>query len=433
MKLQEIIQMLRNEKVILKKNLKKEKDFYFSLSFKEYISELFFPYGKNKFITFLRFLILYPVFRFIYESIFFILQLIFNYYYIFVERFFEVWRRINFILFGEGLIYKMNFKIIKFFRYIFLFTFFVNINKQLKKKRITLRVYLIEKIADVFIYILRRRLKFRYVLYPVFKLIEIFFVFLFMIACVFACFIDYLIIPLINVTYHVVFLRFWLAVRYYGYLIKFNNSGPYYLNDVALFQMSTMLQYHGFVAPVCNDKVVWLQAKIAYRKYRKKYLSSELIPDKVDNDAMNIYIYLKELLKDTRYQRKYFGFFDFIRVMYPHNLMVDTYFFVKNFILGFVFIVYIILSPFIYFFIFCLLVHYACHLMNHQYTLWFRDINVYLYVKKRRQLRYEMIKRKIKKIYHFFYFKFNFLFSLVKKMIKKIFLFLKKIYEKIFR
>jgi hypothetical protein len=36
----------------------------------------------------------------------------------------------------------------------------------------------------------------------------------------------------------------------------FNSRGPYYLNNVALFQISTMLKKNGFVAPVCKDKVI---------------------------------------------------------------------------------------------------------------------------------------------------------------------------------
>jgi len=98
-------------------------------------------------------------------------------------------------------------------------------------------------------------------------------------------------------------------------------------------------------------------------------LSYELTPDKIDGKALNIYIYLKELLKDTRYQRKYFGIFDFIRVMYPYNIIVDTIFFFKHFIIGFIFIVYILLMPFVFFYVFCVLVHYSYQLMNDQYTL----------------------------------------------------------------
>jgi hypothetical protein len=88
-----------------------------------------------------------------------------------------------------------------------------------------------------------------------------------------------------------------------------------------------MLKKNGFVAPVCKDKVIWYKAKLAARGYRRKYLRYELTPDVIDDKSLNIYIFLNDLLKDTRYQRKYFGFFDFIKAMFPHVIMVDIFFF----------------------------------------------------------------------------------------------------------
>jgi hypothetical protein len=49
--------------------------------------------------------------------------------------------------------------------------------------------------------------------------------------------------------------------------LTFNKSGKYYLNRVTLFQIITILQRNGFVAPVCNDKIKLLKANLDYQAY----------------------------------------------------------------------------------------------------------------------------------------------------------------------
>jgi hypothetical protein len=199
--------MVRTEVKALKRNFKKEINYLTSLSFREYIGKLFLPTGKNIFVVILRILLFYPVFKFFYDSIFFILKIIFNFYYIFFERIFEIFRKANNIIFIEGIIFRFNLKIINFFKYIVLFSYFINLNNHLKKKRISLKIYILERIADIFIRILRRRFKFRYIFYPILKIIEILVIFFDMIASTFAYFFDLLIIPLINILYHLVYMR----------------------------------------------------------------------------------------------------------------------------------------------------------------------------------------------------------------------------------
>jgi len=257
MKFKNIENLIRNEWLVLKKNIKKEFDYLFSLSFKEYIYNLFFPWNKEYIKIIIRLLLFYPVFKFIYDFFFFLFRTLFNFYFIFFERIFEFLKKINVIIFGEGFISVTLKKIINFFRYIILFMFFVNINKVLKKKNIRLWVYIFEKFVDFNIYLLRRRLKIRYILYPVFKLIEIFLIFLNIFGCVIASGFDVVLLALLEMAYYHIFLGILLRVRYYITLLKFKFGGPYYLNDVALFHMSSLLKKNGFIAPDCKDKFVW--------------------------------------------------------------------------------------------------------------------------------------------------------------------------------
>jgi hypothetical protein len=253
-----------------------------------------------------------------------------------------------------------------------------------------------------------------------------------MIASSFALFIDVFIWPLIGIFHKHIYLKIWIAMRYYIILFKFKSRGPYYLNNVVLFQMSKMLQNNGFVVPDCKDKIKWYKAKIAYKAYCRKYRSYELTPDILDNKGINIYIYLTEVLKDTRYQRKYFGFFDFIRVMYPYNIIVDFFFFFRFFFVGLIFIIYIIFLPVAFFCVGCGLLWYAFGLLHYFCILLFGDVDKAVIAMKRREVRNEKIKKNIKSIYMFFFNEFSYLYLLIKNNLKKFFLFLKKIYEKIF-
>jgi hypothetical protein len=139
MKNTEKIRMLFNDEAkILIKNIRKELNFIFSLSFKEYLYNLIFPRNLNFMFKIIRILILFPIFRFLFDSCIFILTIIFNFYFLFFERVFDFLKKFFIILFDDTFILKPILRIISFFRYIFLFMFFVNIVKNFKKKKIRL-------------------------------------------------------------------------------------------------------------------------------------------------------------------------------------------------------------------------------------------------------------------------------------------------------
>ena len=418
-KIEKMIKMVRNELVVLKKNLKKELNFLFILSFKNYLKNLFFPIKKNYIILLIRFVILYPIFKFFFDFIIFIFTVFFNFYYIFFDRFFEILKKFNEIFFLDSLFFKLNLRVINFFRYFFLFMFFVNISNDLKKKNIRLWLYILEFFADIFIYIIRRRLNIRYSLYPVLKFIELILVIFYFFSCIFASFFDIFMMPLIKILHEQVFLKIKFSYRYYVTLFKFIRRGPYYLNNVALLQMSTMLQKNGFVAPNCNDRLRWYKAKLAYRAYRRKYLKAELTPDRVDNAALNIYIYLLDLLKDTRYKRKYIGVFDLLRALYPYSILVDIYFYFVYFFMGIIYISYICFIPIGFLFICCYAAAIAYGVIYYIYCLCFKDIDFYLEL-KRKEVRNERFKKKIISIYMFFYDKIKDIYDFIVFLLKKI-------------
>src|SRR6185437_9522321 len=91
--------------------------------------------------------------------------------------------------------------------------------------------------------------------------------------------------------------------------------------------------------------------KLDYRLYRRKFIKAELTPDVVDKAALNIYIYLKSLLKDTRYQRKNISFFDVIVIIFPYNLLSDLFFTMVFFFMGIVYILYFLFFFFIFFYV----------------------------------------------------------------------------------
>lgn len=418
-KIDKVRNMVRNEWVVLKKNLRKELNFFFSLSFKKYILNLFFPVNNNYIILFFRFILLYPIFKFFFDLIIFIFIIFFNFYFIIFDRIFELLKKLNDIFFLDSLFFKFNLKIIKFFRYIILFMFFVNIHNDLKKKNIRLWLYIFEFFADIFIYIMKRRLNIRYTLYPFLKFYELILVILHFFLSIFAAFFDSFLMPILEFIYTKIILKSYFSFRYYITLFLFIKKGPYYLNNVALLQMSTMLQKNGFVAPICKDKVKWYKAKLAYRAYRRKYLKAELTPDKVDNNALNIYIYLCDLVKDTRYQRKYIGIFDLLKVLYPYSIFVDLYFNFVYFFMGVIYVIYICLAP-IWFILFLFYAAYLAYgIYYYIYCLLFKDIDFYLDL-KRKETRNENLKKKFNENYIFF-----------RDKIKKIYIFFCHILKKI--
>lgn len=429
---------------LLKGNLKKEIKYIFSLSFKEYLLNLLFPKNYGYFLIFLRITTLYVVIKFVFDSVLFILKILFDFYFIILERIFEVVIKLNQLFFGNWFFFSFFFKIIKFFKYIFLCMFFVNLAAELRRKQIPLWLHIFEKVADFLIKIIKTPIKWRYIFYPILKIIEIILVIIHFILAIFAGFIDNIWTPLYRIVSAIIYVRVSMIYRYLYIVWKYKKKGKYHLNNMLLFHISTDLQQKGFVGPECEDHLIWIKAKLDYKRYRRKFLNAELTPDVVDDAGLNIYIYLKSLLKDTRYQRKNIGFFDVIIVIFPYTLLSDLFFAMIFFFMGIIYIFYFLLWPIIGLYVGLRIMYVIYDLFEFVYMLCFKDLDLYLIKVKKTEVRNKKIKKKFDKILNFFsskikkitlFFKNNFkLFKInLKKIFNEFIAFCKKIYEKIFR
>lgn len=99
--MREIGGILYKENDILKRNIRKEFVYLFSLSFKKYLKNLFFPENKKFIFLFFSYITFFPIFKLFFDVIVFILTVIFNFYYIFMERIFEFLKKLNEFFFFE--------------------------------------------------------------------------------------------------------------------------------------------------------------------------------------------------------------------------------------------------------------------------------------------------------------------------------------------
>jgi len=442
--LEKIKLILSSEFAILRRNLKKEIKYIFSLSLKMYLKNWLFPKDMGYILVIIRIVTLFIIPRLIFDVLSFSFIIVFNFYFIFSERIFEVILRLN-SLFFEGLFFfRFNFRIIRFFRYIFLFLFFVNISEDLKRKKIPLWIYILEFFADILIYIIRRQINWRYIFYPILKLIEIIVLILQFLSHIVAGFIDYILFPLYKVFRTIIFIRLYAWYRYFRIVLRYKRKGKYHINNMFLFHVSNNLQKAGFIAPVCRDIQLLMSAKLDYRRYRRSYIRSELTPDIVDKEALNIYIYLKNLLKDTRYQRRFISFFDVLVLILPYTIVVYLFFFILYFFMGVISILYILLFPFVGIYIGLRVIYIIYDRFYYVYCLCSKDLDLYVLRLKKNELRNERINLEVNKILNFLKVNIN----RVRKQIKNIFNlfllkirkvvivvkeFIKQVYEKIFR
>lgn len=424
-KIRKIIKLINFEWVRLKKDIQKEYEYVMSLSFKDYLFDLFFSARRGFFFNIFRIFLLIPFFRFLFDFFFFVFSILFNIYFIIFDKIFLIWDKILIILLEFGFFLNVFLKISNFFRYFFLFMFFVNINKDLQKKRIPLWLYIFEFFSDILIKIFRTQIKWRNVLYPVIKVFEIIIVFFNFIASGLVFFFNLLLVPIISFLFRHLFIKIWYKIYYYKGMFFFNNSGDFlYLNNVSLVQMSVMLQKNGFVAPVCNNYFRRFKAYFDYKRYRIKYILSELTPDYADSKTLDIYIFLYDLFKDTSHVRKNFGYFDIFRSTFPYNYIMCVYFFLIDFIRGVIYICYMLSLPIVFLIIFFLGLYLVYGRVYFYYCMCFKDFDMLIQIKIRNE-RVKKVKRYIKHIYIFFFNKLKFLWFFFFNP-------LKKVYEKIF-
>jgi len=91
--------ILNSEFANMRRDLKKEVKYIFSLSLKMYLKNLIFPKYMSYIFVLLRIITLFILLRLIFDILFFCFKIIFNFYFIFGERIFEVILRLNSLFF----------------------------------------------------------------------------------------------------------------------------------------------------------------------------------------------------------------------------------------------------------------------------------------------------------------------------------------------
>jgi hypothetical protein len=104
------------------------------------------------------------------------------------------------------------------------------------------------------------------------------------------------------------------------------------------------MQKRGFTAPSSSayDK---FKALIDYKDYRKKYKQSDLPPDYLNNQALDIYVFLLELFSDTRYELKKLPITEFFFIIFPYEFLAKLFIFSYYLYIGIVFFLYCFLIP----------------------------------------------------------------------------------------
>ena len=189
-------------------------------------------------------------------------------------------------------------------------------------------------------------------------------------------FVNYICIPIINLIefIYILFSRSILFLKMINHVRRFNKiaSNLYLRKGSSLFHIATMLQRNGFKAPK-STKLDKLKARVEYINYRRKFIKSELTPDYLDDEALDIYIYLLTLFLDTRYEIKSLPIKEFFFLLFPYEILINLYIFFYYFFIGLIFFLYLVFFLFILIFCFGLetiyalydrfiLYYYLCHI-----------------------------------------------------------------------
>jgi len=358
-------------KVLLRLYRREIISYYKSFSIIDYLKNLLFPKRNRKFTNFLRLISFVFVFRLFLD----ILLLIFNFYYITGEWFFKNLRFIIKIYTENTFWIRFFDKIIAFVRYFVLLIPFVNIRKRLKKKKMRLHTYMLERFMFRVIRFFLWRPNYWHLLTPTYYLTCVIILILAMCA---SFVVDFILCPLVSVIEFTWFLfsDSILYIRILIYVHQYNRiAGVSYLRQgSSLFHIANMMQRHGFRAPKSSefDK---FRAKIDYGEYCRRYLNSDLPPDHLDDEALDIYVFLLELFSETRYELKTIPMIDFFFIIFPYSFLRHIAILLYYF--------YVALAYVIFFFLFPLVLIYAGLCIGYEFykvlefchLLFFRDLD----------------------------------------------------------
>ncbi|MGZ8886836.1 MAG: hypothetical protein ACXW1A_01035 [Nitrososphaeraceae archaeon] len=142
----------------------------------------------------------------------------------------------------------------------------------------------------------------------------------------------------------------------------------------SLFHIAVLMQKQSFRAPRADifDK---LKALFDYKNYRKRYKKSELPPEYLNNEALDIYVFLLDLFSNTRYELKKLPIKEFFFIIFPYEILVKIFIFCYYFYIGFVFILYCSLFVLVFLYLGVGIIYDYVEFLRVIHFLFFRDLN----------------------------------------------------------
>jgi hypothetical protein len=137
-----------------------------------------------------------------------------------------------------------------------------------------------------------------------------------------------------------------------------------------------MLQRHGFTVPDCSDFDKF-RARIEYNEYRRQYINSDLTPDYLNDDALNIYVFLLELFKDTRYELKRIPLIGFFFILYPYVFVTHLAIFLYYLYIGLIYCFCIIFFPVLIFYVSYEICYEFYKVLEFWHLIFFMDLHYF--------------------------------------------------------
>jgi len=370
--------------------------YYLNFDYKIYFYNLFFGKSKKSIFKIIRVLLFIFVFKFFWD----IFKIIFRFYYITINWIISILQFLTRFYIYDELVLIFFDRLFYYIKYFILIIPAVKISEKLKKRKISLYVYLIERSLDYMIYIIRWRPRFRKRLASFIPVLEFFFVYFCWIPAesvkgFVELFIDYLVIMEIELSRWTIFFKILYDVHQYNKKVK----NVHLRDGASLFQMATLLQKQGFKVPEYPIRRR-LKASRDYRRYRRRYIQSEITPDYLNKEAIDIYIFLLDLFADTKYELRPIPLIQFLLIVYPYEIYYKLFFYFYYFYIGLIYFLCIIFFPLILFYLFLGIIYDYLKVLQIGNFLIFRDLE-YLGEEKDKiwaQIRARALKEEKKEI-----------------------------------
>lgn len=340
-------------------------------SFSDYLKKLLLGKNKNNFYVFLRIFLFLFIFRLILD----ILKIIFRFYYLIVDWFFYVIQTFVYFYIEDVDEHEFYFNLIDFFEYIFLLRPFIRLNERLVRTNRKLYVYIIERSIYYSVRVMWWRPRFRRKLAIPVEAFEFLVIFFGVVPSAF--FVMLIFTPILDlfagIYDNLVKWRVFFGIIYY--VKQYNKiTGVNHLRSGAsLFHIAVLLQKQGFEVPRASlsDKV---KARYEYMQYRRTYKLAEFTPEKLDSKALDVYVFLLDLFKDTRYALNPIQIKDFFLIMFPYEILYTLFCYSYYLYMGLIYLLCPLLFPIVIIHIILSVLYELFKRLEVLHFLFFRDL-----------------------------------------------------------